>query len=103
MLPAMNVRLGLLHARRLSSCGAAAAGGSRVKAKRNILDLSFEEMAGEMVKLSQPHYRARQLWTFIYSKLGTSFDHVPSFPSSLKQQARSRALCREVQFRFRNS
>jgi hypothetical protein len=70
--------------RRLS-CAPVAAGGTD-KAKRNILDLSFEDMTSEMVKLGQPAYRSRQLWTYIYSKLGTSFDHMPSFPSSLKQQ-----------------
>ena len=80
----------LLQARRLSTCGGAAAGG-QAKAKRNILDLSFEDLAGEMVTMGQPSYRTRQLWTYIYGKLGTSFDHVPSFPLGLKQQARGSA------------
>ena len=57
-----------------------------MKAKRNILDLSFEDLAGEMTRLGQPGYRARQLWTHVYSKLGTSFDSVPGFPDRLKHQ-----------------
>jgi hypothetical protein len=80
----MRARLMTLQLRRMSACGASAGGNG--KAKRNILDLSFEDLAGEMVKLGQPSYRSRQLWTYIYGKLGTSFEHVPSFPSSLKQQ-----------------
>jgi hypothetical protein len=83
-----GARLMMMHARRLSTCGSAAVGATE-KAKRNILDLSFEDLAGEMVRLGQPQYRSRQLWTHIYSKLGTTFDGVPSFPASLKQQARA--------------
>jgi hypothetical protein len=73
------------QARRLSTC-ASVATEVKDKTKRNILDLSFENMTEEIVRLGQPAYRSRQLWTYIYSKLGTSFDQVPSFPSSLKQQ-----------------
>jgi hypothetical protein len=75
----------LQQARRLSTCGAPSA-KAPVQSKRNILDLSFEDLAGEMTKLEQPSYRARQLWTYIYNKLDTSFDHVPSFPTGLKEQ-----------------
>ena len=75
----------MLQLRRLS-CGPAATAGGASKAMRNILDLSFEDLAGEMTRLGQPAYRARQLWTYVYNKLGTSFDHVPGFPERLKQQ-----------------
>jgi hypothetical protein len=81
----MSARVLLQQARRLSTCGAPSA-KAPVQSKRNILDLSFEDLAGEMAKLDQPSYRARQLWTYIYNKLGTSFDHVPSFPTGLKEQ-----------------
>lgn len=50
----------------------------------DILDLTYEELEGEIVKLSYPKFRAKQIWDGIYKQHVYSFEDIKVIPAELK-------------------
>jgi len=54
--------------------------------KPNIKDLSFHEFESRLVKLSQPAYRAKQIWQWLFQKRAISFAEMTNLSGSLREQ-----------------
>lgn len=60
-------------------------GGALGVCKREIVDLSYDEMREFVQSLGQPPYRAGQLLKWIYNGLATSFDEMTDLPVEFRQ------------------
>ncbi len=54
--------------------------------KKDIKDLSFEELAGELKEWGEPSYRASQIFDWVYRKGATAFDSLTDLPQSLRRK-----------------
>jgi 23S rRNA (adenine2503-C2)-methyltransferase len=54
--------------------------------KKDIRDLSFEELAAELKKWGRPAYRAGQIFDWVYKKGAASFSSCTDLPLSLRQR-----------------
>jgi len=51
----------------------------------NIFDLQFEDLEGELRGLSQPGFRAKQIWEGVYQHLFSSWQDFTNLPKDLRQ------------------
>ncbi|MBI3969374.1 MAG: 23S rRNA (adenine(2503)-C(2))-methyltransferase RlmN, partial [Chloroflexi bacterium] len=54
--------------------------------RRRLLELSLEELEQLCVSLGQPAFRARQLFTWIYSELVFDFDQMANLPKAFRDE-----------------
>jgi 23S rRNA (adenine2503-C2)-methyltransferase len=54
--------------------------------RQGIFDLGFDELQACLSEWGQPPYRARQIWAWLYHKLGASFDEMSDLPLSLRDK-----------------
>jgi 23S rRNA (adenine2503-C2)-methyltransferase len=54
--------------------------------KPNIKDLSFNEFEAYLLERSQPAYRARQVWQWLYQKRATSFAEMTNLSAVFREQ-----------------
>ena len=52
--------------------------------KVNLLDLSFDGLVQMVVEWGQPHFRAKQIWHWLYHGLTTEPDEMVNLPKSLR-------------------
>lgn len=57
-----------------------------IKKKRDIKDLTLEELEREMESLSEPAYRPRQVFHWLYKKGASGFEEFTDLPQSLRQK-----------------
>ena len=61
-----------------------------MKAKQDIRDLSFKELAEELKDLGEPAYRAGQVFDWLYKRGGASFGVFTDLPKSLRLRLEER-------------
>jgi 23S rRNA (adenine2503-C2)-methyltransferase len=54
--------------------------------KTNLYDLSYDELTSLLSDLSEPTFRARQVWNWLYLHLAGSFDEMSNLPLSLREK-----------------
>src|SRR5215467_14019713 len=54
--------------------------------KPNIKDLSLPEFESHLVSLSQPAYRAKQIWQWLFQKRATSFSEMTNLSAPLRSE-----------------
>jgi 23S rRNA (adenine2503-C2)-methyltransferase len=54
--------------------------------KPNLYDLDLPELERLVADLGQPSYRAKQIWTWTYQHLATSFEEMSSLPKALRHK-----------------
>ena len=54
--------------------------------KRNLFDMSQDEIGALLAELGQPAYRARQIVEWLYKHKAVSFDEMSSLPKALRDK-----------------
>jgi len=56
-----------------------------MRMKSNIKDLSLKEFADHLARRSEPSYRAKQIWQWLFQKRATSFAEMTNLSASLRR------------------
>lgn len=54
--------------------------------KRDILSMSFDELASALKELNEPAFRAKQIYSWLHSQCVTSFDEMTNISKALRQK-----------------
>ena len=54
--------------------------------KRDILSMSFDELAAALKELNEPAFRAKQIYSWLHSQCVTSFDEMTNISKALRQK-----------------
>jgi len=57
----------------------------------NLYDLSREELAALITDWGYPHFRAAQLWHWLYERKATSFEEMHNLPKDLRERLKAEA------------
>jgi len=59
--------------------------------RRQLLDLTFDELTAYVAELGQPKFRAQQIWEWIYQRYVADFDEMSNLPKALRQRLAAEA------------
>ncbi len=54
--------------------------------KRNLYDLPYEGLISLLAEWGEPHYRARQIWEWLYAHKVRRFEEMHNLPAALREQ-----------------
>ncbi|MCL4826463.1 MAG: 23S rRNA (adenine(2503)-C(2))-methyltransferase RlmN [Caldilinea sp.] len=57
---------------------------TQTETRRSLLDMDFDQLAQFLADLGEPHFRARQVWEWMYKRYVSDFDAMSNLPKALR-------------------